>query len=200
VTDAPASVLDDPRWHAFNSDGFACSCGQRHVGLFPITLQVPKGWTGDANYEPNEALRMDGDFLSFDYSVMEGKYFAMRMRLPLSIRGAEPAAFMYIVWASLNRSDFETQVDLARRAQLRPNARAQGRLVNNLSGYDTSSGLLGSAFHQEDGGYPVLLVHGPQPDNDPNHQLINEQRNGIGVDRMLELFAAYGHDMRTPKS
>lgn len=191
------SVNDDPRWHAFHDKGFACSCGQRHVGLFQIQMQVPKGWPGDPTYEPNEVLRMNGDFLSFDYCVMGGKYFAMRMRFPLQMRGAEPAAFMYTVWASLNRAEFEVYVNAERRSQLAPNARAPARLINNINGYNNTGGLLGSAFHQEDGGYPVLLIHGPQPDNDANHPLINHQRNGIGVDTMLDLFAAYGHDMRT---
>lgn len=70
------------------------------------------------------------------------------------------------------------------------------RLVNRLSGYPDTGNLMGSAFQQEDGAPPILLIHGPQPDNDPKHPLIEEQRQGIGVDRMLELFAAYGHDMR----
>ena len=196
MADAPVSVLDDPRWHKFNEEGFACSCGQRHVGLFPIQMQTPKGWPGEPVYEANAALRMDGNFLSQDFCVMEGKYFAMRMRLPVAIRGAEPAAFMYTVWASLNQAEFEVYVDVARRSELRANARAQARLVNNINGYVNSGGLMGSALHQEDGGHPVLLLHGPQPDNDPNHTLLSDQRNGIGVDRMLELFAAYGRDMR----
>jgi hypothetical protein len=42
VADAPVSVLDDPRWAKFNEEGFACSCGQRHVGLFPIQMQTPR--------------------------------------------------------------------------------------------------------------------------------------------------------------
>ena len=121
-------------------------------------------------------------------------------RLPVAIRGAEPAAFMYTVWASLNQAEFEVYVDDARRSELRANARAPARLVNNINGYVNSGGLMGSALHQEDGGYPVLLLHGPQPDNDPNHTLLSDQRNGIGVDRMLELFVAYGHDMRAKNS
>ena len=200
MADAPVSVLDDPRWAKFHEEGFACSCGERHVGLFPIQMQTPKGWPGEPVYEPNAALRMDGNFLSQDFCVMEGKYFAMRMRLPVAIRGAEPAAFMYTVWASLNQAEFEVYVDDARRSELRANARAPARLVNNINGYVNSGGLMGSALHQEDGGYPVLLLHGPQPDNDPNHTLLSDQRHGIGVDRMLELFAAYGHDMRAKNS
>ncbi|HEX5006221.1 MAG TPA: DUF2199 domain-containing protein, partial [Hyphomonadaceae bacterium] len=107
MTSVAISVLEDPRWQTFNTQGFACSCGDRHIGLFPIHIHHPIGWPGPKDYEPDSALRLDGNFLSGNYCVWEGKYFSMRMRLPLQIRGAEPAAFMFTVWASLNRADFE---------------------------------------------------------------------------------------------
>jgi hypothetical protein len=196
VTLETTSVLDDPRWKTFNAHGFACSCGERHVGLFPIHMQHPIGWPGSTNYEPDGALRLDGNFLSANYCVWEGKYFSMRMRLPIQIRGAQPAAFMYTAWASLNRPDFEGYLDAVRNKRLSNTSRAQARLVNRLSGFPDTFRLMGTAFQQDDGGLPLLLIHGTQPDNDPQHPLIQEQRQGIGVDRTFELFAAYGHDMR----
>lgn len=195
AADSP-SVLDDPRWKAFNSKGFACSCGERHVGLFPIHMHTPIGWPGSKEYGDDANLRMDGDFFSHNLCVWEGKYFAMRMRLPIQIQGAAPAAFMYTVWASLNRADFEGYVEARKTGKLNNQAKAAARLVNRISGYPDTFNLMGVAFQQEDGGPPLLLVLGQQPDNDANHKLINEQRNGIGVYRMLELFAEYGHDMR----
>jgi hypothetical protein len=191
-----ASVLEDPRWNAFNTDGFTCSCGERHIGLFPIHMHHPLGWPGSKTYESDDAVRLEGDFLSDHYCVWEGKYFSMRMRLPIQIRGAQPAAFMYTAWVGLNRPDFEGYLDAVKSKWLNNVARAQARLVNRLSGYPDTFGLMGAAFQQEDGGPPVFLAHGPQPDNRPDHPLIREQRQGIGVDRMLELFAAYQHDMR----
>jgi hypothetical protein len=196
MTVETASVLDDPRWKAFNAEGFVCSCGERHVGLFPIHMQTPMGWPGPRDYQRDSDLRMDGNFLSDNYCVWDGKYFAIRTRLPLQIRGAQPAAFMYTAWASFNRPDFEAYVEAYRNKTLNSNARAQARLVNRLSGYPDTANLMGSAFQQDDGGAPILLLHGPQPDNRTDHPLIQEQRQGIGVNRMLELFAAYGHDMR----
>jgi hypothetical protein len=190
------SVLGDSRWRAFNSQGFACSCGERHVGLFPIHMHTPVGWPGSKDYANDDDLRMDGDFFSHNLCVWEGKYFAMRMRLPIQIQGAAPAAFLYTVWASLNRADFEGYVAARRSGKLNNEAKAPARLVNRLGGFADTMNLMGVAFQQEDGGPPLLLVLGPQPDNDANHKLIHEQRNGIGVDRMLELFAEYGHDMR----
>ncbi|MDP3738536.1 MAG: DUF2199 domain-containing protein [Hyphomonadaceae bacterium] len=191
---------NDPRWARFNAQGMQCSCGERHVGLFPIHIQTPLGWPGSKTYEPDDALRMDGDFLSRDLCVWEGKYFSMRVRLPLQINGAAPAAFMYAAWASFNRPDFEGYLDARRNGRLNKTARAQARLVNRLSGFPDTFKLMGSAFQQEDGGPPLLLIHGPQPDNDPNHPLISQQRQGIGVDRMFELFAAYEHNMLASSS
>lgn len=191
-----ASVLNDPRWRTFNEQGFDCSCGQRHAGLFAINFHHPIGWPGPTDYEPDAALRLEGDFLSENFCVWEGKYFALRMRLPLQIRDATPAAFMYTVWASLNPQDFAGYLEARKHNRLSKLARAQARLVNRISGYPDTVSLMGTAFQQEDGGPPLLLVHGPQPDNAPDHPLLAEQRNGIGVDRMLALFAEYGHDMR----
>jgi len=204
VTTKSTSVLDDPRWRAFNKKGVACSCGEHHVGLFPIHIHHPIGWPGPKDYEPDDALRFDGNFLSANYCVWEGKYFSMRMRLPIQIRGAEPAAFVFTVWASLNRPDFEGYLDALQNRRLNNKAKAPARLVNRLNGFPDTFKLMGTTFQQEDGGPPLLLIHGPQPDNNPDHPLIPEQRQGIGIDRMLELFAAYQHDMRAdlyrPKS
>jgi hypothetical protein len=190
------SVLNDPRWRAFNERGFACSCGERHVGLFPIHMHHPIGWPGAPDYAPDDALRTDGNFLSANFCVWDGKYFAMRMRLPLQIRGAAPAAFMFTVWASLNKPDFEGYIDAWKNKRLNVAARAPARLVNRLNVYPNTHNLMGTAFQQEDGGPPLLLIHGKQPDNAADHPLIGDQRNGIGMDQVLDLFASYDHDMR----
>lgn len=191
-----ASVLTDPRWSAFNTQGFACACGERHVGLFPIHLHHPLGWQGKDEYEADTAIRLDGDFLSANFCIIGGKVFAMRVRLPLQMRGAAPAAFMFTAWASLDRLDFEAFVEAYRTGKLDPNARARARLVNRVGGFPDSFNLMGSAFQQVDGGPPVLIVHGIQAGANNAHPMLAEQRDGIGVDRMLELFAAYSHDMR----
>jgi hypothetical protein len=196
MTDAVLSAADDPRWRVFNEKGFACSCGQTHVGLFPINMLYPIGWPGSKDYEPDSALRMDGNFLSANFCVLEGKYFCMRMRLPVNIRGADSWAFTCTVWASLDRPDFEGYVEALKDGKLRDNARTHARLINRLSGYPDTAMLVGTAFQQANGALPVLIIHGPQPNNSPDNPLLEEQRQGIGVDRMLELFALYNHDMR----
>jgi len=194
------TVLSDPRWNAFLAQGLPCSCGERHVGPFPIHLHQPLGWTGPSAYENDDALRMDGDFLSSSFCVMGGRYFAMRMSLPVQIRGADPTVFLYTCWASLSRLDFEMIVRALRAGAEAPEQRVPARLLNRVGGYPDTFNLTGSAFPQAGASLPVLLIHGMQANGATTHPLIVEQHGGIGMDRVLELFAAYNHEMRSQVS
>jgi hypothetical protein len=196
-----ANVSEDPRWQAFNGSGFTCSCGDRHVGLFPINMLAPIGWDGRQDYEPDEEIQLDRTFISSNYCVWDGQQFAMRMRLPLQIRGAAPAAFMYTVWAAVDRASLEAYLAAKQMGTLNNETRFGARLINRIAGHHDTSNLIGVAFQQEDGWPPIMLLAGPQPyTNRPDHPILAEQRQGIGFDRMLELFAAYGHDMRAAAS
>lgn len=191
------NVSEDPRWQAFNQNGFACSCGERHVGLFPVNMLTPAVWDGPKDYAPDEEIQLDRTFISSNYCVWQGQNFAMRMRLPLQMRGAAPAAFMYTVWASVERPSLEAYLAAKQQNTLNNETRFQARLINRIAGHHDTSNLMGVAFQQEDGFPPLLLLAGQQPyTNRPDHPILVEQRQGIGLDRALELFAAYGHDMR----
>lgn len=195
------NVSEDPRWRAFNQDGFGCSCGERHVGLFPVNMLTPAVWDGPKEYAPDEEIQLDGTFISSNYCVWQGQNFAMRMRLPLQISGAAPAAFMYTVWAAVERASLETYLNARRQNSLNNETRFPARLINRIAGHHDTSNLMGVAFQQEDGFPPLLLLAGQQPyTNRPDHPILDEQRQGIGLDRALDLFAAYDHDMRPAAS
>lgn len=197
MTGAPENAGEDPRWAAFNQSGFACSCGERHVGLFPINMLQPIGWDGRQDYEPDENLSLDRSFISSNYCVWEGQSFAMRMRFPIQISGASPAAFMYTVWAAVERKHLEAYVRAKATGSMNTSHKFGARLINRIAGYHDTANLVGLAYQQDDGWPPMLVLQGPQPyTNRPDHPLLAEQRFGIGVDRMLDLFAQYGHDMR----
>jgi hypothetical protein len=192
----PSSVLDDPRWKAFNAGSFACSCGERHVGLFPIHMHTPVGWPGSKDYANDDDVRLDGDFLSDNLCVWEGKYFAVRMRLPIQMQGAAPAAFMYTVVGEPQPSGLRGLSRCAPQQAAEQSGQGAGSAGEPHQRLPETVNLMGVAFQQEDGGQPLMLVLGQKDDRSESHPLVQEQRNGIGVDRMLELFAAYGHDMR----
>ena len=198
---ANLNVLDDPRWTAFNQTGFVCSCGERHVGLIPINMLMPLGWDGPTTYQPDSQLTLTGNFLSESYCVWEGQSFAIRMRLPLQMRGAAPHAFMYTVWASVDRPRFEAFLEAKATNNFNSKTYFPARLISRIAGHHDTANLMGAAFQQEDGGPPLLLLVGPQPyTNLPDNPIIAEQKDGIGLDRALDLLAAYGHDMRASAS
>jgi hypothetical protein len=195
------NVSEDPRWQTFNQDGFPCSCGESHVGLFPVNMLTPAMWDGPKEYAPDAEIRLDRTFISESYCVWQGQNFAMRMRLPLQMRGASPAAFMYTVWAAVERADLEAYIAAKAQNTLSNQARFPARLVSRIAGHPDTVNLMGLAFQQEDGWPPLLLLAGKQLyTNRPDHPLLPEQREGIGLDRALELFAAYGHNMRPAAS
>lgn len=190
------SVTDDTRWKALAADGLPCSCGERHVGLFPIHMLTPAGWVASPEYQPDEAMTMDGDFISANFSVRESKYFAIRMRLPIPLVGLPTQALMYTVWTALDRPDFEAYFEAVRTGRLKRDARAPARLINRIRGFPDTFGLMGAGFQQTEGGGPYLLLDMKQADRRDNHPLAIEQRNGASLDRILELYAAQNHEMR----
>lgn len=178
------------------SGGFACSCGQRHVGPFPINMLMPIGWDGPETYEDDAALDMTRSFISSNYCVWQGESFALRVRLPVAIHGAAPMVFMFTGWANVMPEDFKAYVHARNTNTLNNNVQFPARLINRLAGYHDTANLVGAAFQQEDGAPPLFLLTNAQPfTNRPDHPLILDQRHGIGFDKMMELFAIYGHSM-----
>jgi hypothetical protein len=148
---------NDPRWVKFNGPGLKCSCGETHVGLIALSMLRPAGFPATVAVEPNVALRTDGNFISNDYCVWEGKFFAIRMSMPMMIQGAPPPALLLSVWASVDEPSFKAYIAAVNGATL------------NLNGSDG------------------------KPSANP---IINEQRNGITLDRLFDIYAANNHDMR----
>ena len=192
---AGADITRDPRWVKLHGAGVDCPCGQHHVGLLTLTMLTPAGWPGEMEYETDEALRMEGDFLSPLFCVREGKYFALRMSLPVRVKGATGPASMFYVWASLDRPDFEGYVATKNAGKLDDKSRAQARLVNRIAGLPDTFGLMGMAIQQTDGPPLLLVLHDPDSKGTA-HPLIADQRQGIDFDKLLEIYAANGHDFR----
>jgi hypothetical protein len=190
------AVETDPRWRRLHGDGVPCSCGERHLGLFALSFLRPPGWQGSPTPEPAGALRMDGDFLSEDLCVIQGRYFAMRMSLPLPVRGAPPPAAMLSVWAAVERPSFD-HLRSARPTGMPSESDPQdpARLLTRIGGYPDTSGLMGRAFAQPDGP-PLLVLERAQPNGFGVHPLITEHREGITLDRLFEVYAAQNHAMR----
>lgn len=187
---------EDPRWRKFVDVGLKCSCGEHHVGLISLSMLKPVGWPGPDEPEPDDALRIDGNFLSKNFCVRDGKYFAIRMSLPLAIHGVPPPSMLLSVWGSVDRTNFDAYVAAVRNNTLNDKAHMPARLVNRIAGFPDTFGLLGAAIQQPNEPPLLLVLNGAdgQPNNNP---IIHEERNGIPLDRLFDIYAENGHDMRS---
>ena len=190
-----ADLTNDPRWRRLWDNPWSCSiCGETHQGLIDLAFGKPEQWLGVEDKAPNSALDLSGNFLSEDFCVLEGQYFFVRAVLELPIRGSGGQLFGLGAWATLWREDFVRYVaafDSGEQDELGP---WFGRFSNRLEGYPDTLNLKCKV-------HPVSGRRRPRVELEPTHYpLAVEQRSGITFDRLLELFAINGHDIRSSLS
>lgn len=164
-----------------------CSCcNEMHRGLMDIASISPDPWPHERNYESNAALRLDGDFLSRDFCVIEGEHFMIRAVLEIPVHGLdEPWGFG--CWTSLSRSNFDKYVagfDDGDYADMGP---WFGWLCNSLQGYLKGEPEAVDVYPQPGRKRPKLIVQ------DSDHPLARAQAEGITPEAVLALLQAYGH-------
>jgi hypothetical protein len=150
----------------------------------------PDQWLGAEDKAPNRALDLSGNFLSEDFCVLEGQHFFVRAVLELSILGGGGQRFGFGVWSTLSRENFLRYVatfDSGEQDGLGP---WFGWFCNRLKGYPDTLNLK-CRVHPESGRQRPHVLLEPT-----SHPLAVEQRLGITFDRLLELFATNGHDIR----
>jgi hypothetical protein len=188
----------DPRWRALQQ-GVACSCGLTHEGKFDIDIFWPEGWKHGARIEDNRAInaqRIEADFLSQDFCVVEGKYFAIRVVLGLPIRSGGPDdALNFLTWSAVSKTDFTGYANAAGRGGAPGEGRTLGHLLNDIHGYEKRAyGLRVMLEAPGDFRRPKMVLE------DSDHPLVTDQRQGITLDRLFELYRAGGHEMRLGRS
>ncbi len=182
-------LISDPRWRAFTGIGFDCgACGARHQGIFDLAQPKPHYWEAGEGREGCGATATH--FLSDDFCAINGEHHFVRCILELPIRDSDGAYFAYGVWSSLAAANFALYRD-----SFASDAQAHlgpwfGWFSNALKGYpDTLS--LKCRVRPRDGGQRPALELEPT-----DHPLAIEQRDGITFDRLLEIYALNGHDLR----
>lgn len=161
-------------------------CNEPHEGRFALAAFAPDPWPGDERYEHNGAIRFDGNFLSEDLCVIDGKYFMVRACLEIPVQGlAEP--FSFGAWSTLSRENFDkylTGFDDGAYPDMGP---WSGWLCNKLENYLGNDPLAIWVVPQPDRQRPKLFVM------DDDHPLAVDQDNGISPERVLEIYSYYGH-------
>ncbi|MDH2051045.1 DUF2199 domain-containing protein [Achromobacter marplatensis] len=161
---------------------FKCAtCDQVHHGLPSFGADAPESYY---HLAPEERQQR-GD-LGSDDCVIDEEHFFVRGCIELPIHG-HPEPFVWGVWVSVSLASFETWVrtfELFERAQTPP---LFGWLNTQLAPYpDTLS--LKTHVHLRDGGVRPSIELEPT-----NHPLAVEQREGITVERVAEIYAMLVH-------
>jgi len=161
---------------------FKCaSCDEVHHGLPSFGPDAPQTYYAVAPEEREQ--RCD---LGSDDCVIDEQYFYVRGCIELPIEGhAEP--FVWGVWVSLSLDSYETWVrmsDEPKRSQTPP---LFGWLTTRLDPYPGTMGLKTHVHLRDDGIRPLIEL---EP---TSHPLAVEQREGITIERVAEIYALLVH-------
>ncbi len=163
-------------------------CELPHVGMFDLAAFAPDPWSGAEEYEPNSAIRLEGDFLSEDFCVLGGEYFFVRCVLEIPVHGIDEK-FGYGCWGTLKRENIELYCDHFDAGTVPDSAPFWSWLCNSLRPYDMTEPLGCLMFPQAHRQRPVLKV-------EPcDHPLFAAQEEGITPEQLFGIYAAHGHSV-----
>ena len=182
--DAAAS---DATLELLKSDWRCSCCGEWHHGLMDIAARSPDPWPNERTYEPNSALRREGEFLSEDFCVIAGEDFFVRSVLEIPVRGLD-TPWGFGCWTSLSRANFDKYVAGFDDGDFEDLGPWFGWLSNRLKIYFEDAEPIGvDVVPQADRQRPRLFVR------DEDHPLAIAQRDGISAEAVLALLRVLGH-------
>jgi hypothetical protein len=181
----------DPRWQRLDGRPWTCAtCGEAHYGLFDITFKWPDYWQALGDAQPNGKVEDAGaNFLSHDFCVINREHFFVRCVLELPIIGSSGQSFMFGVWSSLSQCNFSIYVEGFDNGNYSDRGPWFSWLSNQLPGYENTLSMKCNVKPADDDTRPLLEL-------EPiDHQLVRDAK-GVTLDRLLDIYAAAGHDLR----
>jgi hypothetical protein len=161
---------------------FKCmTCGEWHEGMPTVGAKAPLSY-----YAVPEGERGTRCILGSDQCVIDGESFFVRGCLEIPVHGEEDP-FAYGVWVSLSKDDFvayDRSYDDAKQSHIGP---FLGWLDAELAFYPSTANLKTMVHLRDNGARPWIEL---EP---TDHPLAIEQREGISVARLAEIFAYYEH-------
>ena len=180
----------DPRWRRLQQGSWTCrACGEVHQGLPDLACEAPDFWPESEEKAPNSVALSSTHFLSDDFCVLRGQHFFLRCVLEFPILGTRGQRFGFGVWASVWEETYRRYLetfDSGEHRQVRP---WFGRLSNRLKGYPETLNMKCKVLPRDGGKRPSIEFDSAE------HPLAREQREGITLDRVLELHTLNGHDL-----
>lgn len=179
----------DPRWELLRTRDTLCSvCGEPHRGIFDLGTDQPDPWPGPIEPRPNVEVTRGTDVLTVDFCISEGSFFVRSVLLIPLVGTSE--AFGYGVWSTLSEKNFWIYVDTFDSGEQGELGPWFGWFSNRLKGYPDTANLKCQV-------YPRAGRQRPRLELEPtDHPLSVESRSGITFDRLLDIYALNGHDLR----
>jgi len=183
---------EDPRWRRLNDHTWDCaSCGTQHRGLFDLSSARPEAWPDGEEWRPNLEVIESSHVLAEDFCILNGEHFFVRCLLLLPIRGVgADAIFGFGIWSTLSKKNFELYVDTFDSGDQGNLGPWFGWLSNRLHGYPDTLNLKCQIHPRANRQRPFVELESV------DHPLAIEQRDGITLDRLLDIYAENGHDVR----
>jgi hypothetical protein len=152
-----------------------------------LAADHPDPWPHGAEYEPNAALRMDGDFLSEDFCVLDGEHFMVRSILEFPIQGLDQS-WSFGCWTSLSKENFDKYVESFDIGLLDDEGPWFGWLCNGLKGLYTDDPSIPLDVYPQPGRQRPRLIA-----LDDDNPIARAQREGLSGDDLLAILRANGH-------
>jgi len=161
---------------------FKCaSCDEWHEGMPGFGASAPLYY-----YFIPEDERSARCKLTTDTCIVDGEYYFVRGCLEIPVRGADEP-FIWGVWVSLSAGNFEQFVSLLGCKDRSKYGPYFGWLSADFKRYPVVENLKTKVHLRDDGIRPLIEL---EP---TSHPLAVDQREGITVDRVAEIYAAYMH-------
>lgn len=162
---------------------FLCTtCGQVHEGMPTFGAKAPLSY-----YEVPEDQREARCDLGSDDCVIDGKYFFVRGCIEIPVHG-ESEPFVWGVWVSVSQASHLEWLKYFGKTKRSHAGPFFGWLNAWLKPYPDTINLK-TQVHLRDNGIRPYIELEPT-----DHPLAVEQRNGISVERVAELYAIMVHD------
>ena len=161
---------------------YVCAtCGERHEGLPALTAAAPLYYYSVPEPERSHRCRLESDTC-----IVDQEFFFVRGCLEVPILG-KPEPFVWGVWVSLSRGNFDTFLRLSREEHRSQEDPFFGWLSASLKGYPQTANLKTLVHLRDHGQRPFIELEPTE------HPLAVEQRSGITVERVGEILSAYLH-------
>ena len=167
-------------------DWTCASCDGVHSGLPALAMHRPYVWTHGEAKEPNSSLRLDGNFLSEDFCVIEGKDYIVRCVLEVPIIGLEHP-FDFGVWSTLSKENFEAYIETFDIGLEQAGEPCFSWLCNDLTFFGKTVSEKAWIIPQANRQRPKVELA------NESHPLYKAQKNGLAASELVEIFEQTGH-------